>query len=71
MIPIQDQYLALFTAQELKEIEGQSLKILKARQHWSIEDACVSWLEAIIYQMLKKGLLRPLAIIELDNKKEA
>jgi hypothetical protein len=65
---ILDEYVKLISNEDLCEIEQESLRCLKARQDWHLRDAAHAWTSAVLYILLRKGMLRSVQALEQELK---
>lgn len=62
-----DEYLKLINNKDLDSIEQESLAVLKTREKWDLRDAAHSWTAAVIYVLMRKGMLRSIETLEEEK----
>lgn len=67
MKPLQRFYADLLTDADYTEIEAESMRLLKSRSEWGLRDAAKSWSEATFAIAARKGLMRPIDLIEAER----
>lgn len=62
-----DEYLKLINDKDLDSIEQESLEVLKSREEWNLRDAAHSWTAAVIYVLMRKGMLRSIEALKEEK----